>query len=135
MRKRHLLITVLMLAAPCALTTSAKHIPPREKPSELLRREEMMVLNLDRGPKSTHYYLLESLKATRTIQKSLERARHQVEQVDGSFAKAKNRPDDRTMNSTVQRIKAAEQTAQQLEQQLKEAEDELKADIKQTLIR
>jgi hypothetical protein len=109
--------------------------PPQPDQRELLAREEMMVMNLNRGPKSARFYMLESLKAIRLIQKDLDRARNQVDQVDAAYAKAKGRSDDRTMRTTVEQLRAAEQMAQQLEQQLQAAGEELKADVQTTLIK
>src|SRR5262245_29515962 len=84
----------------------------------LLQREEMLVYNLNRGPKSTRFYLLKSLKAMREMEKDIERAQHQVEQVDATYNRARGRSDDRTMEGTVARLKTALQTAQRLEQEL-----------------
>ena len=58
----------------------------------------------------------------------------QVQQTDANYAKARNRPDDRTMLGTVERLKQAQETMQKLEEQLEAANDELKSDIETTLI-
>jgi hypothetical protein len=118
-----------------ALLPGQAKLQAADSNAQLLKREEMMVYNLNRGPKSARFYQLESLKATRLMQHHLELAQHQVEQVDAAYARIRNKPDDRTMQPTVERLKTALQTAQQLETQLKAAGDEMKSDIQQTLIR
>jgi hypothetical protein len=132
-------ITMSFFAAAALLATSSLPVMAKRSPGnanpELLKREEMMVYNLNRGPKSARFYQLDSLKATRLVQHDLEKAQHQVEQVDAAYAKVRNRPDDLTMQPTVARLKAALLTAQELESQLEQVSDELKSDIQQTLIR
>jgi hypothetical protein len=124
-------IAFVLASAP----SEAKQQSIIEAQKALMNREEMMVINLNRGPKSARFYMLQSLKSVRAIERDLERAQHQIEQVDATYAKVKNRSDDRTMQPTVERLKAALRTTQQLEQELDAAGDELKADVQQTLIK
>lgn len=93
-----------------------------------------MILNLERAPKSAKYLILMALRQTRESEKGIDRAIRQVEQADATFAKARNKRDSRTMDTTVGRLKAALATAQQLETQLQEANQELKSDVQQTLV-
>lgn len=130
---------ILVILVACGLSI-APAIARKQKPQvvnadTLLKREERMVLNLQTGPKSTKFYLLQSLKQTKEMQKNLDRAMRQVEQVDANYAKARHRPDDRTMTSTVQQLKQVLDTTNLLEKQLQDANAELKSDVQGTLIR
>lgn len=131
--EKALVLVVLMSLFPFADSLAKK--PRPVDPSTLLKREETMVLNLGQGPKSAKFYVLHSLNTTRNLQKDLYRAMRQVEQVDTNYAKARQRPDDRTMSGTVERLKRAQETAEKLEKELQEANVELKSDIQNTLIR
>ena len=128
--------TIVLVAAFAALAAGqgSAQGSKNQGNEQLLKREEMMVYNLNRGPKSARFYQLESLKASRLIQRDIERAQHQVEQVDASYAKARGHAEERTMQPTVARLKTALQTAQELERQLDACGDELKSDIQQTLL-
>lgn len=79
--------------------------------------------------------MLQSLKSAKDIEHNLDKARHQVEQVDALFAKAANRPDDRSMQQTVDALKLAEETAKKLQEQIEAAQQELRSDVQQTLIK
>jgi hypothetical protein len=115
------------------VSCAAKHQKPPSIPT--FSREEMMMLNLDRGGNSAGSRISASLKAVKSTQHDLERAQHQIEQADAALSKAHNRPDDRTMLDTIERLKLAQKTAQQLADQLEQARDELKADLKQALVK
>ena len=120
--------TLVLSGAPWA---QAKHPPKAE--SDAFKREEKVVLNLTQAPKSARWYIQDSLKATKASVKGIDKALHQVEQADATFARAKRHPDDRTMNATVQRLQLALKNAQQLQQQLEDANADLKSDVTQTL--
>jgi GTPase SAR1 family protein len=136
MKSKFVILAVLALSCLVAVPSAPakKQKPKPIDQSVLMKREETMVLNLNRGPGSTKFYLLESLRRTREMQKDLFRAMRQVEQTDANYAKARNRADDRTMNATVERLKRAQATAEKLEQELEAASTELKSDIQATLI-
>jgi hypothetical protein len=129
MAKKVAFLLLMLVANSCGIEAAAAADAP------LLQREEMLVYNLNRGPKSARFYMIESLKALRKIERDLDRAQSQVEQVDSAFNRARGRSDDRTMEATVARLKAARETAQRLEQELEQAGDVLKADIQHTLIK
>jgi len=97
-------------------------------------REQLLVLNLNRGPNSCGYTVVTALKQTRTMCKDLDRARRQLEQIDISFARYKGKPDNRYLQPTSERLKQAEETALLLEGQLKDTYQELKSSIQQALI-
>jgi hypothetical protein len=97
-------------------------------------REQMMILNCNRGPGSSGWLIVEALKQSRAAIKELDKSRRQLEQVDAAYAKYRGKPDSRYMETSVQKIKAAEETALQLESQLKDAYEDLKGSIQQTLI-
>src|SRR5262245_36185271 len=90
----------VVVALTCAPLSLAKHKSGDIQPSDVMKREEMMVMNLTRGQKSAKTYLFESLKSIKEIEDNLERAQHQVEQVDAAYAKIRRHPDDRTMQTT-----------------------------------
>lgn len=93
-----------------------------------------MVINLNRGPKSTGFYLTQTLRQAREAVRDLDRARLQIEQVDREYAKFKGRPDDRFFGGSVHSIEQAQESASKLEKELDEALDELRAGIKQSLV-
>lgn len=135
--KRILLALPIACAAIFFATSSdaAKKEPRLDDPRSLLKREELMVINLNRGPKSTGFYILTSLKSVRAMQRDLDKGARQLEQVDAAYAKASGRPDDRTLGTTLDGIKQAQKTADLLEKQLDGCFNELKADVKTTLIK
>src|SRR6185437_9213434 len=97
--------------------SQAKH-PPNPDAQGNLKREEMMVMNLNHGPNSARFYIAESLHATRIMERDLDKAQQQVEQVDAAYAKAKNRPDDRSMQQTAGHLRNALQEVRQLQSDL-----------------
>ena len=135
MRFSNLILLSILAMSLSVATASAKKPAPASPGQAALDREELMVLNLNRGPKSARFYMSESLKAAKIAEHNLSLAQHQVEQADAAFAKARNRPDDRAMQATVERLKSAMSSAQQLQMLLEEAEAELKGDIQNTLVR
>jgi hypothetical protein len=131
LKNRYLLMWLPIVCCLLQIQAVAKQAPTR--PS--LKREEMIVLNLNRGPGSARMMMLQSLKSAKDIEHNLDKARHQVEQVDALFAKAANRPDDRSMQQTVDALKLAEETAKKLQEQIEAAQQELRSDVQQTLIK
>jgi hypothetical protein len=117
----------------CTLSTEsgAKHA---KEGNVSFKREETIILNLERAPKAPKHIILTALRTTKATQKELDRAIRQVENADEAFAKARGKRDSRTMSTTVHRLAAALKTAQQLEQELNAANAELRADVQQTLI-
>ena len=71
----------------------------------------------------------------RMVQKDLDRAQNQVAQIDQTYANSRNKPDNLAMQTTVERLKLALQTAEKLEQELEAAQTELKADVQQRLLK
>ncbi len=125
------LLLVLLLSCIAATESLAKK---KSADSSTLRREETMVLNLNTGSKSAKFFVLQSLRTTRETQKNLTKAIRQVEQVDSNYAKARQRPDDRTLAGTAERLKQAQATAEKLEKDLDQVNVQLKSDIQSTLI-
>ncbi len=124
------LVLSLLGGLPGALARKAPKPPPEPKFS----RAELMVINLNRGPKSCGFFLSETLRQTRQAIKDLDRARRQLEQVDHEYAKFKGRPDDHFFGSSVEGLSQAQESAAKLEKQLDETLDELRSSIKQSLI-
>jgi hypothetical protein len=126
------LLTLLLMSGTMSPFAEAKKAPKQAAVS--FKREETIILNLEKAPKSAKHIILTSLRSAKETEKQLDKAIRQVEQADANFAKARNQRDSRTMNTTVERLKAAMQTTQQLEEQLDAANKELRADVQQTLI-
>lgn len=97
-------------------------------------REQMMILNLNRGPGSSGWLVVEALKQSRAAIKELDKSKRQLQQADLNFAKYKGKPDTRYLEPAAAKIQQAEETARLLEAQLKDAYEELKGGIQQTLI-
>jgi hypothetical protein len=129
------LLTAVLLCPLAANSFGGNKKPRPVDPSTLMKREETMVLNLQTGSKSAKYFVLHSLKTTRDMQRDLFKAMRQVETVDSNYAKARKRPDDRTLAGTVTRLKKAQEAAEQLEKELDLVNQQLKSDIQSTLIR
>jgi hypothetical protein len=137
MRKlRPLTFALIAAAAAAALSTTGLDAKQksRQSPEDAFKREETMLLNLNKAPKSPRFYILTSLKQTRIIEKNIDRCLSQVDQADAVYHKMTHKPDDRTLSASIKRLKDAQQTAKQLEQQLQDAQEQLKADVQQTLI-
>lgn len=107
-----------------------------QRPDALkLDRAQMMVFGLNRGPESAGFYVLKSLKETQSMVRVLDKAARQVEQADAFYAKSRGHADDRFLSSTQQQLSKAQKTAEQLHNELSAAYDDLKASIRQTLVR
>jgi hypothetical protein len=126
-----LLLVVAILPA-CITGACAKRKP---EGSSQFDRNQIMLINLDKGQASTSAYLKDSLDATKQTIKELDKGLHQLEQVDKSYAKSRGRPDDSYLSAPAEEIKAAQKSAQDLEAQLKAASEDLKDTIQQTLAR
>lgn len=97
-------------------------------------RAELIVLNLNRGPKSTGAYLTQTIKQTNVMVKELDKALRQVEAADREYAGTRGKKDDRFLNGSTERLRQALKSAQDLQSQLESAREELKTDIQQALI-
>lgn len=126
------LSSCLILGFTVSQGTASK--PKPEKPPKF-DREQMILLNLNRGPKSTGVYLAQALKQTHALSHQLDKARQQLEQADRSFAKFKGHPDDHYLDSPSEHLKQAEATAQQLEAQLKDSYQDLKSSVQEALVK
>ncbi|HEY9869206.1 MAG TPA: hypothetical protein V6D08_08570 [Candidatus Obscuribacterales bacterium] len=107
--------------------------PAKPPPAPKFDREQIMMMNLTRGPGSTGFYVVQSLRHTKEMVRNLDKALRQLEQVEKSYAKSRGRPDDRPLASSAERIRQAHATAGQLETQLREAFQDLKSSVSQTL--
>jgi len=102
--------------------------------TDTFSRFQMMVVNLNRTKGSTGFTIVQSSRQIKQMEKELDKALSQLEQVEKTYAKSRKRPDDRYFDSTEEKLKHARATAQQLESQLSDAYYDLKGAIKQTLI-
>lgn len=130
------MVVAAAAAAISALATASLDAKPQSGPSakDAFKREETLLLNLNLAPKSPRFYMLQSLKQTRIIKKNIDRSLSQIEQADVVYHKATHKPDDRTLSSSIKRLKDAQETAKLLEQQLQDAQEQLKSDVQQTLV-
>lgn len=104
-------------------------------PKPVFDREQFMVMMLDHGKDSTGYYLQESLRSTRLMYQQLDKASHQLDQVDRAFARSRGRPDSRYLSGPAARIEQAKTAAENLMRQLEEAQGELKDSIHHLLLK
>lgn len=107
--------------------------PAKLLPGLKFDREQIMMMNLTRGPGSTGFYLVQSLRHAKEMVRDLDKALRQLEQVEKAYAKSRGRPDDRPLASSAERIRQAHTTAGQLETQLRQAYEDLKSSVSQTL--
>jgi hypothetical protein len=111
-----------------------KKVPKPVQPVQRFDREQFMVLNLNRGPGSTGGYLEDSRKRTFQTVTELQKALHQLQQVETTFVKSRGRPDDHILPVTSDRLKAALKSADDLLNEIRDAEKELKGEIQQVMI-
>lgn len=97
-------------------------------------REEIMLMNLNKGAGSAGYYMLTALRQLKEINKELDKAERQVGEVDKAYAKSRGKPDDRYLATSQSRLAQARQTAAKLEEQVRDAYYDLKSSIQQTLV-
>jgi len=134
MKKLTIALATLSLFALSMGSEARKAPAPPQEQTPQFNRAQMLVMNLNRGPKSAGFYISQSLRTVRDAIKGLERAQRQVEQADKEYAKSKGKPDDRYLAEAADRIKKAVVDAQALENELQIARDELKSSITQSLV-
>jgi hypothetical protein len=113
---------------------SAPDCQAKAQQTAKLTREEVIVLNLKRGPRSTGFFLLESLKFARQMDRDLDRAARQLEGADSQYARSIGRPDDRFFAGAGQKVEKCREHVRALTQALQEAREELKSSIEQALV-
>jgi hypothetical protein len=120
-------VTICVPYANCdKLTGSGDH--------EKFDRNQTMLINLQTEPMSAGYFILHSYGNAKQMTHDLDRALNQITAVDQSYAKSRQRPDDRYLQNVCLKITLAKQTAAQLEDQLSDAFTQLKSSIKETLV-
>lgn len=130
-----LALAALMVAAPLALILSpgeARKVP-QPPAAASFDREQFMMINLTRGPNSTGFYLLKSLRHSKEMVKDLDKALRQLQQVERAYTMSRGRPDDRPLASAAEHVQEAHQSAAQLELKLRDAYQDLKTSVQQTL--
>jgi hypothetical protein len=99
-----------------------------------MERSQTLLMNLQTQPRSAGYFILHSIRGSDEMLRDLDKALKQIEAVDATYAKSRNRPDDRYLGTVCLRLTVAKQTADQLHSQLEDTWGELKDSIKQTLV-
>ncbi len=112
----------------------AKSIKQEAVPNEHFDRAQTLIVNLNRVQGSSGWYLLEGLKCCKTMDHDLLKALRQVQEVDKTFGKLRGRPDSKHLDTTEIKLEKAIQSNQQLTSDLLDAYDDLKAQIKETLV-
>jgi hypothetical protein len=121
-------------AAVFLINPDAKSIKQEAVPGENFDRAQTLIVNLNRVQGSSGWYLLEGLKCCKTMDHDLLKALRQVQEVDKTFARLRGRPDSKHLDTTEIKLEKAIQSNQQLTSDLLDAYDELKAQIKETLV-
>jgi hypothetical protein len=116
------------------INPDAKSIKQDAVPNENFDRAQTLIVNLNRVQGSSGWYMLEGLKCCKTMDHDLLKALRQVEEVDKTFGKLRGRPDTKHLDTTAVKIEKAIQSNQQLTSDLLDSYDELKAQIKDTLV-
>jgi hypothetical protein len=125
-----LLFVAITTATPCAHSDWLA----LGKPNGELERSQALLFSLQKAPMSAGFYILHSLRTAEETGKDLDKALKQIEAADATYAKARNRPNQRYLSTTSLKLTLARQTAAQLRDQLEDSWDELKNSIKQTLV-
>jgi|SRR5271155_2654456 len=123
-------LAALANTAPCFQYSKSLASQPKVE----LERSQTMLMNLKSAPRSAGFFILHSVRTSDEMSRDLDKALKQIQAVDASYAKSRNRPDDRYLAATCLKLTAAKQTAIQLHDQLEDTWDELKDSIKQTLV-
>jgi hypothetical protein len=135
MQKTKKLLVFFSVATMTTLAPSARSEKAAvSQPNVELERSQTLLMNLKTAPRSAGFFILHSFRETDEMSRELDKALKQIEAVDATYAKARNRPDDRYLATTCLKLTAAKQTADQLHSQLEDVWDELKNSIKQTLV-
>jgi hypothetical protein len=125
-------LSLLVLMAFFPLASIAKKQPVS---SGALTREQVMLMNLNIGPKSSGALLLSSLRQMKQIINDLDKAQRQLAQIDANYAKSRGTPDDRYFTQSNKLIEESREQAQLLEDKIKQSHTELKSSIKDVLLR
>lgn len=96
-------------------------------------REQTMLMNLQKAPNSSGFFLMMSLSTTKKMIRDIDKSLSQLETVDKAFAKSRGRPDSRYLEPTQLKIVQARSTAEQLENELRSAYLELKKGVQDTI--
>ncbi len=134
--RKHFTCLLSVLVGACFFLSKpeAKSMKEDAVPGGGFDRAQTLVLNLNRVQGSSGWYLLEGLKYTSTMDHDLTKALRQVEEVDRTYAKLRGKPDNKYLETTAIKIDRAVQANHQLNEDLRDAFEELKAQIKETLV-
>lgn len=119
----------LIIVAPISTTDGAK-----ADAQDRFDREQTMLLNLQRQPNSTGFFLVQSNGRCKEIVRDLARALRQLEEVDKAYAKSRGKPDSRYLEGTKLKMINAGKTAERLHDELWDTFQDLKKSISNTLV-
>lgn len=97
-------------------------------------RAEKMVLNLRVGQGSTGFYILESARYSREIEKDLRKALLQLRAVDQAYSKSRGRPDDKFLERAEIKLQQCQDKAKALTTEVEDASQVLRETITDTLV-
>lgn len=124
--KRNLVIALgICLAAPLAGHAGSGPSPDRA---------EKMVLNLRVGQGSTGFYILESARYSREVEKDLRKALFQLRAVDAAYSKSRGRPDDKFLERAEIKLQQCQEKAKALTTEVEDASQVLRETITDTLV-
>jgi len=98
-------------------------------------RAETMLLNMTHAKGSVGFLLLESERNAKEATRNMEKALFQLREIEKSYAKSKGQPDTRYLSGTELKIVQAKQRSEELEGYTSDCFHDLKASIKETLIK
>jgi len=98
-------------------------------------REENMLLNMTHTKGSVGFLLLESLRTAKEATRNMEKALFQLREIEKTYAKSKGQPDTRYLAGTELKMVQAKQRSEELENYVSDCFHDLKASIKETLLK
>lgn len=122
---------------PIALVLAVSSAALADKPGEPLAqldRAQSLVMNLNRVPQSTGFYLLQDLREIKGMDHDLTKALNQAREVDKTYARLRGKPDERHLEAVCIKIEKALNARALLEEDLKDAYTTLKSSIQETMV-
>ncbi len=97
-------------------------------------RAQTLIINLNKKPESSGFFLLEGLRFADTMDHDILKALRQVQAVEKKYAALRGKPDSRYFELTEIKIEKAIASNDALRADLRDAYSQLKAQIKDTLV-
>jgi len=102
---------------------------------EQMNRAEKMLMNLRMGQGSATFYLLEAVRESKDVEKSLRKALFQIKEVDKAYAKSKGRPDDKYLEAVSVKLKSCQEKSADCSRLIEDSVSDLKEQINDALLR